>query len=110
MRPLNTMDTMKCVSIAGKIGIKAKELLTRQAGQELTSLEIGLSFFSVAMQYAESDFKELLASIAEMSIEEFEQQPFDYPLTVLEHLAETEDLQSFFQRVQTLARKISKKS
>jgi hypothetical protein len=97
---------MKCVAIAGKIGFKAKEALVVKQGEELNSIQVGLAFFSVAMQYAETDFKELLASIAEMSVEEFEQQPFDFPITILEHLAETEDLKSFLERVQTLAKKV----
>ena len=110
MRNLNTADLLKTVTIAGKIGFKAKDAFKVKEGEEVSSLGIGMTFFSVAMEYAEKDLKELLASIAEMSVEEFDKMPFDYSLEVIEHIAETEDLAGFLQRVTHLTRKLSKKS
>lgn len=108
MRKLNTADLMKAVSIAGKISFKAKDSFRLKEGEEVSSLGVGMTFFGVAMEYAESEFKELLASIAEMSVEEFDKQPFDFPIEVIEHLAETEDLQGFLQRVGNLTKRLSK--
>ena len=109
MRALNTSDLMKAVAIAGKIGLKAKDSLKTQEGEQMSSLAIGMTFFSVAAEHAEKDLKAFLAGIAEMSIEEFDKQPFDFPIAVIEHLAETEDLQGFLQRVTTLMKKLSRK-
>jgi hypothetical protein len=40
-----------------------------------------------------------------MSIEDFEKQPFDFPITVVEWLFDNEDMKSFFQRVKALTQK-----
>ena len=110
MRELNTKDLMKAVGIAGKISRNAKDAFRLKEGEEMSSLGVGMTFFGVAMEYAETDFKELLASIAEMTVEEFDKQPFDFPIEVIEHLAETEDLQGFLLRVGNLTKKLSKSS
>lgn len=99
---------MKAVAIAGKISYKSKDAFKLSQGEEMTSLGVGMTFFGVAMEHAESDFKSLLASIAEMPVEEFDKQPFDFPLQVIEHLAETEDLPAFLQRVGNLTKKLFK--
>jgi hypothetical protein len=109
MRDLNTSDLMKCVAIMGKIGAEAKSALTTKEGEELSSTGVGMAFFSTAMKYADKEFTELLADIAEMSIEEFKKQPFDYAIRMLEEIAETQDFQSFLQRVTTLTKKLFKK-
>ena len=110
MRNLNTSDLMKCVTIAGKIGAEAKGALTTKEGEELSSTGVGMAFFSTAMKYADKEFTELLADIAEMNVEEFKKQSFDFPICMLEEIAEKEDFQSFLQRVTTLTRKLFKKS
>jgi hypothetical protein len=99
MRNLNSNDLMTCVAIFGKVGDKLKiEEGTPEAA-------IGMKFVSSALSFAQSDIKALLADIAEMSIEDFEQQPFDYPITVVEWLFDNEDMKSFFQRVKALTQK-----
>lgn len=103
MRKLNTNDLIKCSALLGKIG-KQIEL---QEG--MSNAQIGITIFSTIMQYAESDFKIILADIAEMPIEEFEKQDFDFPLLILEEIAEKQDLLSFFIRVQNLTRKLQRK-
>jgi hypothetical protein len=102
MRRLNTSDLIKTATLLGKIGKQV------QITEEMSTAQIGITLFSTVMQYAESDLKSLLAGIAEMDVEEFEQMPFDYPLEVIEQLAETEDLNRFFDRVKTLQRKLSR--
>jgi hypothetical protein len=62
------------------------------------------------MQYAENEISEFLASIAEMDIATFNEQPFDFPLSVIEHLSETENLPLFFERARGLLGKIGKQS
>lgn len=109
MRALNTADLMKAVTIAGKISHKIKDQLNTEESEKLSSLQIGMAVIGAAMQYAETEFTELLASIAEMNIEEFKKQPFDYPIQVIEELAEKEDLADFLQRVTSLRKRLSKR-
>lgn len=74
-----------------------------------SNAQVGVILFSNIMQHAETDFKTWLADIAGMSVEEFEQMPFDYPLEVIEQIAEQEDLNGFLQRVKGLQSKLAKK-
>jgi len=99
MRRLNSNDLMTCVAIFGKVGNNLKV----EAGASEAAL--GMQFVSSALSFAQSDIKVLLADIAEMTVEEFEQQPFDFPITVVEWLFDNEDMKSFFQRVKALTQK-----
>lgn len=103
MRKLNTNDLMTVVGILGKVGANLK------ARDGMTNAEIGLQFLATAAQYAEQDLTRLLASVSEMDIEEFRKMPIDYPLEVIEWLAENEDLTSFFKRVKGLTEKLFQK-
>lgn len=103
MRKLNVSDLTKVVKILGKVGTNLN------LSQEMSNAEIGLNFISTAAQYADEDLTSLLASIAEMPVEEFKKMPIDYPLEVIEELAETEDLKTFFTRAKALTGKLFKK-
>jgi hypothetical protein len=102
MRKLNTLDLIKGSAILGKIGKNID--VPEGAG----NAQVGIAIFSAVMQHAETDFKAWLADIAEMTTEEFEKMPFDYPLELLENLAEQEDLSRFFERVKKLMGKMKK--
>jgi hypothetical protein len=104
MRRLSTSDLIKTASLLGKIGREVK------LAPDMSNAEIGLVMFSAVATKADAELKELLAGIAEMTIEEFEKQPFDYPLELIEQLAEQEDLSRFFTRVKALQAKLSSKS
>lgn len=103
MRKLNTLDLIKASTLLGKIG---KNI---EIPEGASNVQIGIILFSNVMQHAETDFKTWLADIAGMSVEEFEKQPFDFPLEVIEQIAEQEDLNAFLQRVRGLMSKLSKK-
>lgn len=102
MRKLNTLDLIKGSAILGKIG---KNI---DVPENASNAQVGIAIFSAVMQHAETDFKAWLADIAEMTTEEFEKMPFDYPLEVLEKLAEQEDLSRFLERVKKLMGKMKK--
>lgn len=103
MRKLNVSDLMKVVKIFGKVGTNLK------MNQEMSNSEVGIQFMATAAQYAEDDLTELLASVSEMSVEEFRKQPIDFPIGVIEELAEQEDLKTFFTRAKALTEKLFKK-
>jgi hypothetical protein len=100
MRKLNTYDLFKTATILGKIGTKVR------ISEDMNPKQLGVTFFASALQYAETDFKNLLANICEMTVEEFDKQPFDYPMEVIEKLIETEDMKSFLERVKSLVGKM----
>jgi hypothetical protein len=104
MRKLNTYDLFRTAAILGKIGTNLK------ITPDMDPKQLGVSFFACALQYAESDLKDLLANICEMKTEEFEKMPFDYPLEVIEKLMESEDIKNFLERAKSLARKMQGQS
>lgn len=103
LRKLNALDLMKVVTIFGKVGANLK------LSEEMNNTQLGIHFISIACQYAEQEVSELLASVAQMTIVEFGEQPIDFPLQVIEQLAEKEDLKSFFMRAGNLMKKVTKK-
>jgi hypothetical protein len=104
MRKLNSMDLIKGSSLLGKIG---KNI---DIPEGASNAQVGIAIFSAVMAHAETDFKTWMADIAEISVEEFEKKPFDYPLEVIEEIAEKEDLTRFFERAKNLMGKIKKGS
>jgi len=102
MRELNTLDTLKVATIIGKMGMDASELIRENMNDQQT----GLLFVTCALKHAESDIRDLLASIAEMTPEEFDKMPFDYPIDLIDELTDKQDLKSFLQKAQKLAQKM----
>jgi hypothetical protein len=96
MKKLRVNHLTKAVTIAGKIGNNVA------VTKDMTAEQIGMAYFLSAMELAETEITELLADIAEMSIEEFKQQPMDFALQVIEEVAEKEDLMSFLERAKAL--------
>ena len=105
MRELNTLDTLKVATIIGKMGMDASEFFKAEMNEQQT----GLLFITSALKHAEGDIRELLASIAEMTPEEFDKMPFDYPIDLIDELTDKEDLKSFLQKAQKLAQKMRNK-
>lgn len=104
MRKLNTLDLIKGSAILGKIGRNI------DIPEGASNAQVGIVIFSAVMAHAESDLKAWLADIAEMPVQEFEKMPFDYPLDLLEELAEKEDLNRFFERAKKLLKRTQKAS
>jgi hypothetical protein len=98
MRKLNAGDLMKMVSLFGKIGSEVK--LKSEDMKDTSAM--GIRIFTTALQYAENEISEFLASIAEMDLPTFHQQGFDYPLEVIEQIVKGEDFSHFLQRLKAL--------
>lgn len=92
--------------ISGDVREGVKDLQLKKIDEQL----FGIIIIEAAMKHAEHDFKELLASVVEMTVEEFEKEPFDAPIEILGVVAEQEDLKDFFTKVQGLMKKFSFKS
>jgi hypothetical protein len=101
MRKLKASDLMRIVTLLGKIG---KDLKIEEGADPM---QVGMALYALFMQYADSDITGLLADIAEMDLETFNNQPFDFPLDVIQHLTESENLPHFFGRAKTLMSKLS---
>lgn len=95
---------------------KDKDRQKQETGEEKEqrTLEAGLNLafyiFDLLIEYAEGDLKKWGASLVGKTPEEFDQLPIDTPLTIIESLAESEDLAGFFQKVSGLYRKINQSS
>jgi hypothetical protein len=102
MRKLNSMDLIRGSSLLGKIG---KNI---EIPEGASNAQVGIAIFSAVMAHAETDLKTWLADIAEISVEEFDKKPFDYPLEIIEEIAEKEDLSRFLERAKNLLKKMQK--
>lgn len=109
IRPLGTKDLFRMTKILSVISGEIRTSLGGASLQETDSQVVGILIIEAAMKHAESQLKEFLADIVGMTVEEFEQEPFDAPIDILYELAEKENLQGFFQKVQKLMSKFSGK-
>lgn len=99
IRRLNTRDVFKVAAILSKVyrpGVKYTE------GQESNFAATLLS----AMPLAENDLVSLLASVINVSVSEFDELPPEAIFDVIEGLAESQDLQRFFNRVKEVMSKM----
>ena len=88
-----------------------KEAVVRmgQAG-ELDNTARGLMIIEIGLEYAERDLKGLLADLVGMTPEEYEQEPFETTLDIVETLSEQEDLPAFGKRVVSLFNRMKPKA
>lgn len=87
--------------ISGDVRDGLKDLQIRKIDQQL----FGIIVIEAAMKHAETDMKALLADLIGKSVEEFEEEPFDAPITILGIVADQENLKDFFSKVQGLQKK-----
>lgn len=105
IRRLNTKDFWTVLSVLRKGG---KEALSRMgAAEEMDNMARGILIMDIGLEYAEKDLKGLLADLAGMSLEEYEKQPFETTIDIIEVVSEQEDLSAFFKRVAGLFKKVS---
>lgn len=107
IRKLNTQDFFSIITIIRKGG---KEALAKLDNiQQLDKMEAGMLIFDVGLEFAQKELSVFLASIANMSVEEYEKSDFDTTLTILEQLEERENLTDFFSRAVKFGKKFSTK-
>ena len=107
IRRLNTKDFWTIVNILRKGG---KEAFSRMAQLEQNASveERGMFIMDIGMEFAQKELSAFLADLAGMTKEEYENGSFDLTLTIIEQLAERENLEDFIKRVAALAKKFSK--
>jgi hypothetical protein len=98
VRRLEAKDFFSIASILGKIG---KDTFSKLE-EELTESQMGLLFITNALKYAETEFKQLFASLTNTKPEDFDHLEFEAPIEVLEKIAEQEDLKKVFLRLKNL--------
>lgn len=107
IRKLNTQDFFQILTIIRKGG---KEALAKLENlQDVDKMEAGMLIFDVGLEFAQKELSVFLASIANMTVEEYQEADFDTTLTILEQLEERENLADFFGRAVKFFKKFSKK-
>lgn len=104
IKKLNTQHFWTIVSIIRKGG-KDAILKLQQLDENADDLARGLLIFDIAMEHAEKDLQKLFADLAGVSIEEYHEMPFDTTLTIVEAIAEKENLTDFFKRAANFSKK-----
>jgi hypothetical protein len=105
VRNLKTSDFFIVAKILSKIGGRA----LKEIDEQTNSMQAGVLLLTSALENADQDLLKWLADLGGMEAEEFAEQAFDAPITIIEKLAEKEDLTRFFERVRGLVKKISRK-
>jgi hypothetical protein len=105
IRSLKTSDFFTMAKILSKIGGR----MLRQVTEETNGMKVGLLLLTSALESAELEMMDWLASMANKTVEEFSEMSFDAPLIVIEQMSQKEDMQSFFVRVRGLIEKLSQK-
>lgn len=107
IRKLNTQDFWQVLTIMRKGG---KEALGRLENlQDMDQMAAGMLIMDVGLEFAQKELSVFFASIANMSVEEYEKADFDATLSILEQLEEKENLKDFFERAVKFGKKFSKK-
>ena len=104
VRKLNSGDFHKLLKIAGKMGNNALVSLVKQT--QVTNFSAGMAFVSAALECASEDIKALLCDLTGLTIEQYDQQEFDFPIDVMEKVFEQQDMGKVFLRVKGLMSKI----
>ncbi len=111
VRALDTRDFFKIMDILRKGGKEAFQKMQNAAQQDGETSENyrTMILLDVGMEHAQKELKELFASLAGISVEEYEKSDFDTTLTIIEHIEEHNNMASFFKRVTKLVQKYTDK-
>ena len=69
-------------------------------------LTLAITVFTALFKYAGDKIKPIFANLVGMTVEEFDKQPYDLLMDIIEKLAEQEDLPGFFTRAFQLGQKL----
>ena len=105
VRRLSTKDLFTMTKIMSKISGDVRDGLKDLQIKAIDQQLFGIIVIEAAMKHAETDMKALLADLIGTTVEEFEKEPFDAPITILEKVADQENLKDFFSKVQGLQKK-----
>ncbi len=109
VRRLNTADLFTMTKIMSKISGDVRGALKDLQINKIDPQLFGIIVIEAAMKHAEKEFKELLADVIGKTVEEFEKEPFDAAIVIMEKVAEQENLKDFFTKAQGLMNKFSGK-
>jgi hypothetical protein len=105
-RGLNTKDfwqLLKIVKSGGKEALTKLNAADSDEGRAMVILDVGLD-------YAEKELKVFLADLAGLTVEQYDDGPFDLSLTILEKVQEANDLAGFFKRAANFIKKFGAKN
>lgn len=105
-RKLNTKDFWSLLKIIKAGGKEAFSSLNNAENNEQRAMVI----IDVGLDYAEKELTGFLADIAGLSLDEYNEGPFDLSLTILEKTQEQNDLAGFFMRAANFIRKFGAKN
>lgn len=108
VRKLQSSDFHTILGIAGKMSNDAMMTLLQQ--KEVSKISMGLAFLSAALNSANVEIKDLMCSLTELKMEEYDKQSFDFPARVLEEVFKQEDIGEVFLLVRDLFKGIITKS
>lgn len=104
-RKLNTKDFWSLLKIIKAGGKEAFSKLNEAENNEQRAMII----IDVGLDYAEKDLAAFLGDIAGLTVEEYNEGPFDLSLTILEKTQEQNDLAGFFMRAANFIKKFGAK-
>jgi len=73
-------------------------------------LKIGMEVFNILLDVVEKDVTEWFADLIGVTLDEYEEMPFDTDLVIAEQLLGSEEMRAFFSRLSRLRSEISKLS
>ena len=105
IRALNAGDLHRVGGMLAKISPKLVAIdMTKRDGEEQAehATRVGKQLVPMLLQECYQDAWAWLADLSGMTVEEFNNQPIDAPMQVIEALANQEDLRGFFSRAAAL--------
>ena len=105
IRALNAGDLHRVGGMLAKISPKLVAIdMTKRDGEEQAehATRVGKQLVPMLLQECYQDAWSWLADLSGMTVEEFNNQPIDAPMQVIEALANQEDLRGFFSRAAAL--------
>ena len=105
IRALNAGDLHRVGGMLAKISPKLVAIdMTQREGEDKSehATRVGKQLVPMLLQECYQDAWAWLADLCGMSVEEFNKQPIDAPMQVIEALANQEDLRGFFSRAAAL--------
>ena len=97
IRELKAKDVRTIARILGKLkSSSVNDLVVMMESDKTDPMRVGLSIFHLVAAEAADDIYEWLAGLVGMTVEEFNEQPFDAPIEIVRALAARRGIADFF--------------
>ena len=105
IRDLQASDLFHVATIFEKVSAEVVEKIDN----EISERQAGIHIFLAIAKTIPNEIREFIAHISDITVEELDKMPFNYPIKVVKELLDRQEIKDFFTEIKDLIAKATTK-